>query len=110
MPRCAGCNRFYIGQTGDQVKNRMTVHRQNINNPQEAPLPMSRHIALCASSLSIKFLVAPFYKLPPFASKIMREEKERYFISKFKPELNALKFYMFVTLYIIMLICLSEYI
>ena len=32
--KCNGCKKDYIRQTGDQLKNRMTVHRQQINNPK----------------------------------------------------------------------------
>ena len=32
--KCNGCGKDYIGQTGDQLKTRMTVHRQQINNPE----------------------------------------------------------------------------
>ena len=31
---CAGCHKQYLGQTRDILRNRLTVYRQQINNPE----------------------------------------------------------------------------
>ena len=45
--KCSGCGKDYIGQTRDQLKNRMTVHRQQINNPETRQIKLSEHLKLC---------------------------------------------------------------
>ena len=45
---CAGCNKYYIGQTGDCLRNRVTVHRQQINHPELRQIDLSGHLATCA--------------------------------------------------------------
>jgi hypothetical protein len=86
---CNGCGEYYIGQTGDSLKHRMTVHRQQINNPNYSFLRVSKHIRTCANTKDVKFLVAPFYKMSPSSTKLDREKKEDLFIKKFKPSLNG---------------------
>ena len=90
MLKCNGCSDFYIGQSGDQLKNRMTVHRQHVNHPMSAPLNVSKHISRCAKDIADpKFMVLPLYQLHYSACKAERERHERKFILKFKPSLNA---------------------
>ena len=88
---CNNCNQFYIGQTGDTLRHRMTVHRQQINNIEYSILRVSKHIARCAHNKEIKFLVAPFYKLSSNITRLDRERKEAMFIRLFKPPLNDLQ-------------------
>ena len=87
--RCLGCMELYIGQTGDLLKNRMTVHRHHIKHPDAAPLPVSRHISRCAADKDKQFEVMPFFQLSWNTTKHMREIKESCFISQFKPSLNS---------------------
>ena len=84
--QCCGCNQFYIGQTGDILRHRMTVHRQQITNSHYSFLRVSKHIAQCGLN---NFTVAPFYLLPPNSNRIDREAKEKMFISIFSPALNS---------------------
>ena len=87
---CAGCGHNYIGETGDVLRNRVTVHKQQIRDPHTRMLGVSKHIDECAAGLTPQFTIFPFYKiLSP--SEVMRENKERFFISKYKPVLNDLK-------------------
>ena len=79
------CNAQYIGETGNELKTRMTVHRQQIKNAHLRHLKVSKHMFECGSS----FKVFPFYKLNSNASTIERRLKEQYFINVFKPTLNA---------------------
>ena len=61
-----------------------------IRDPHTRMLGVSKHIDECAAGLTPQFTVFPFYKiLNP--SEVMRKNKERFFISKYKPVLNDLK-------------------
>lgn len=84
---CAGCDQYYIGQSGDSFRNRMTIHRQQIQNESYTILKMSRHIASCAGG---QFRATPFFQLNPNANRNDREMKEAMFIKKFSPSLNVL--------------------
>ena len=44
---CSNCKKSYIGETGDTLKHRTTLHRQHIKNHQTAPLQVSKHLYLC---------------------------------------------------------------
>ena len=83
---CNGCNEFYIGQTGDKLRNRRTVHDQQIRDPSTRQIPLSAHIDNC-SKKDPKYLIFPFYKCHS-NSVSARLSKERYFINIFKPKLN----------------------
>ncbi len=83
---CRGCNQQYIGETGDTLRNRTRVHRQQINDIKTRQISLSEHIDKC-SSIDIKFTIFPFYKLPN-SDTVSRREKEKYFIKLFQPRLN----------------------
>ena len=36
---CNGCVEYYIGQTGDKLRNRKTVHEQQIRDPSTRQMP-----------------------------------------------------------------------
>ena len=84
---CAGCGQNYIGETGDVLRNRVTVHKQQIRDPDTR---VSAHIDECAAGLTPQFTIFPFYKILS-STESMRKNKERFFILKFKPALNDLK-------------------
>ena len=83
-----GCGEGYIGQTGNELRKRMTVHRQQIRNPELRMIPLSEHLSKRAKSSSKKFSVFPFYKFPEEAKEQQRIIKEAEFNSKYKPKLN----------------------
>lgn len=83
---CPGCNEFYIGQTGDKLRTRRTVHAQQIRDPATRQLPLSTHLDRCTKN-DIKFKIFPFYKLKSENLSI-RISKENHFIKCFKPKLN----------------------
>ena len=85
---CNGCSKQYIGETGDVLRNRMTVHRQHIRDSKYQILSVSKHIAKCAKGITPEFTISPFYKMRN-ENDIERKNKESFFISVFKPELNA---------------------
>ena len=81
---CAGCGHNYIGETGDVLRNRVTVHKQQIRDPHSRMLGVSKLIDECAAGLTPQFTIFPFYKiLSP--SEVTRKNKERFFILKYKP-------------------------
>ena len=82
---CLGCNLSYIGETGDELKNRTNGHRSGIMN--ENKLEVDIHIYRCTRHLQKKFEVIPFYKVKE-DSISLRKAKESHFIASFKPELN----------------------
>ena len=83
--QCCGCNKYYIGQTGDKLRARCRVHRQGVTN--NTSIAVDLHIHKCAKHLTRKFTIIPFYKMQS-SSKEDRLQKESYFIHKFKPLLN----------------------
>ena len=45
--QCNGCKEYYIGQTGDKLRSRRTVHAQQIRDPSTRQLPLSEQIDIC---------------------------------------------------------------
>ena len=86
-----GCNDYYIGQSGDTLRHRVTVHRQQIQEAKYSYLPVSKHIRNCADSMDIKFSITPFYKMPLGSTRVDREHKEAIFINIYEPPLNAIR-------------------
>ena len=62
--KCEGCEENYIGQTGNDLRKRMTVHRQQIKDPSTRKIPLSAHLSECAGNKDNYFTLFPFYKFP----------------------------------------------
>ena len=45
--KCEGCGKDYIGETGNELRKRMTVHRQQIRDPTINMIPLSAHLRTC---------------------------------------------------------------
>ena len=86
---CRGCNEQYIGQTGQTIRKRMTLHRQQIRDPSTRTIPLSGHIDQCARNMNPKFYVFPLYLFTYQSTEQQRENKESIFIHKYRPSLNA---------------------
>jgi len=84
---CNGCNENYIGESGDSLRHRAAVHRNQILLEHNRKLFVSNHIYHCAKDKIPMFKICPFYKLQ-CEDEIFRKEKEEYFIQKYKPSLN----------------------
>ncbi len=85
---CGGCKENYIGQTGDTLRNRMAVHRQQSKDGcLFIPVKADKHFNTCANG---SFTVFPFYK-PRHNTNIYREVYEKRWINIVKPKLNALQ-------------------
>ena len=81
--RCAGCGRTYLGETGDTLRHRFTLHRQHIRDNSNAPLPVSKHIAVCGSGNTS---IMPIYQCT--GNTTLRKLKEKQFINMLGPNLN----------------------
>ena len=82
---CEGCKCEYIGETSN-LRKRVTVHRQQINDPSTRMLKVSAHIDNC-TTLQPKFKIFPLYKMSS-DDTLLRRQKEKYFITSLKPLLN----------------------
>lgn len=82
--QCSNCSEIYIGQTGNILTQRMTIHRQQIREPRYRKIPLSKHLDECGCGV---FKIFPFYKLHS-SDSTLRDIKENNFIKKFKPFLN----------------------
>ena len=78
--KCEGCEENYIGQTGNDLRKRMTVHRQQIKDPSTRKIPLSAHLSECAGNKDNYFTLFPFYKFPINATEQHRIIKEAEFI------------------------------
>ncbi|MEW8512949.1 MAG: GIY-YIG nuclease family protein [Candidatus Thiodiazotropha sp.] len=85
--RCGGCHEEYIGETGDTLRHRVTVHKQQIRDASTRMLYVSGHIDHCARNKPIKFKIWPLYKMQS-DNAALRKMKEQFFINLFKPKLN----------------------
>ena len=83
---CHGCEEYYIGETRTTLRTRVRVHKQQINNAEYRQIKLSEHLDICGKK---QFSIFPFYKNLS-ENDIMRKEKEKYFINRFKPKLNCL--------------------
>jgi hypothetical protein len=86
---CNGCDAKYIGQTND-LRKRVTVHRQQIKDESLRKLPVSKHIHTCAKNITPQFSIFPFYKMNSDDTQA-RLIKESHFIQKFNPTLNRIQ-------------------
>lgn len=75
---------FYIGQTGRELRERMTLHRQQIQTDHLRFLPVSKHIHSGANN---DFYVIPIYQATE--NVIQRESKETVLINILKLGLNS---------------------
>ena len=78
------CNKEYIGQIGGQLKERLSIYKQYIRQPEYEKIEVEKHLRTCAKGI---FKVFPFLKMKE-NNKILGECYEDHFIKKFKPELN----------------------
>lgn len=81
------CREFYIGETGDMLKNRFAVHRsQGKADATFVPVRADQHLRICDNN---KYIVFPFYQ-PPRDDFVLRKQHEVKYIRLLKPKLNSL--------------------
>ena len=81
--RCSGCHEEYIGEKGDTLRHRVTVHKQQIIDVSTRILYVSGHIDHCARNKPIKFKIWPLYKIQCCSTKnefIQAKIKQAYLI------------------------------
>ena len=63
--KCERCGEDYIGETGNELRKRMTVHRQQIRDPTINMIPLSAHLHVrtCAKDKKNYFTLFLFYNL-----------------------------------------------
>ena len=86
---CDNCGLEYVGETGDTLQHRTTLHRQQIKCENYRVLKVSHHIANCSKNQSKKFKIMPIFKMPTNCEIIHRRSKEHWLIKKTQPALNA---------------------
>ena len=83
---CKGCLEIYIGETGDMLQIRWTIHRQHSKlTPKDCPCHADIHFRLCGKN---RYIVFPFYR-PRKNDVFLRRRYEQKFIKMFKPLLNG---------------------
>ena len=73
---CAGCGHNYIGEMGDVLRNRGTVHKQQIRDPHTRMLGVSKYIDDCAAGLTPQLTIFPFYKILSPSEGMRRKQRE----------------------------------
>lgn len=81
---CSRCGDFYIGQTSNELRTRMTVHRQQTKTDSLRNLNVNKHVHDCAGD---HFNVIPLYQLHS-SDTVLLENKENQLIKILKPNLN----------------------
>ena len=56
---CCKCKDSYVGQT-QNLRNRVSLHKEQINHEQYGHLPVSKHLANCSKG---KFKIMPIFQL-----------------------------------------------
>ena len=79
----------YIEQSGDILRNRVRVHRQQIDNPSLINLKVSHHISQCFRHVQKhdNFQIIPIYKIKRDDTN-SRRQMETYFINLLIPDLK----------------------
>lgn len=80
--QCKICLQSYVGETGNILRHRITVHRQQITHVHYSILKVSSHLRSCGGS----FNLFPIYYV---VGDYLRKKQEEFFIELLKPELNA---------------------
>ena len=85
---CSGCNKYYIGSTGN-LRKRVSQHKGDVNRSGQGLL-VHKHISECTKdqNLVTNFKIIPIYKCKTktFASRVA---VENYFRRKLQPNLNG---------------------
>ena len=83
---CQGCSEFYIGETGNTLRERTRVHKQQITDIKYRNLYVSKHVHECGEN---NFKIIPIHSLNTNSTTLQRRSKEKFYIDTLKPKLNA---------------------
>ena len=61
--KCRGCGEEYIGESGNFLRKKGTVHNQKIRGPRTRMLKVSEYKDNCAKNMYPKYTSFPFYKM-----------------------------------------------
>ena len=82
--KCRSCGEEYIGETAKLLRKRVTVHNQQIRDPQTRILKVCEHIDICANMLNPKYYIFPIQK-----AQLLRRARDKFFMNtSFKPKLD----------------------
>ena len=84
---CGNCNLYYIGETENELRFRVTLHKQHCTS-NYGFLKVNIHIKNCIVNNEKLFKIFPFYQ-NNLMSKKSRKELEDFFIKLYKPPLNS---------------------
>ena len=87
--KCRGYGEEYIGETGNLLRQRVTVHNKQIRGPRTRMLKVSEHIANRATAITPKYNMALFYKMYS-ESTTLKRAKKKCFINTLRPKLNRI--------------------
>ena len=80
------CKEYYIGETGDQINKRFTVHRnQGKEGTMFVPCQADQHLRVCDGN---NYKVFPFYR-PQRNDFVLRRAIEEKYIKLLNPKLNG---------------------
>ena len=83
---CSGCGECYVGETGDQLNNRFTTHRQQSKEgAQIQSVKADQHLRICGKN---QYSVFPFRRMKKNCT-IYRRVVENHYYKKIKPLLNG---------------------
>ena len=81
---CSNCEEFYVGETKNELRTRMTLHRQQTMHKELTIIRANKHFQECSDGI---FKIFPIYKIN-VDSDSYRKRKEEQFINILKPSLN----------------------
>ena len=81
---CVKCNSFYVGQT-ENLRNRVTLHREQIKHQKYRYLEVSEHLAHCSKG---NFKIMPNYQYE-IVKRHFKKNKEQGIINILHPDLNS---------------------
>ena len=84
---CQGCSEFYIGETGNTLRERTRVHKQQITDSKYRVLGVSKHVHECGKN---NFKIIPIHSLNTNSTTLQRRSKETFYRDTLKPKLNAI--------------------
>ena len=81
---CSNCEEFYVGETKNELRTRMTLHRQQTNHEDLTLIRANDHFHRCSNG---RFKIFPLYMVNR-QNDFLRRKKEELFINILNPGLN----------------------
>lgn len=84
--KCSKCPEYYVGETGNTLRTRVRVHKQQITDDNYRHMKVSKHIHCCGKD---NFSIMPIHKMSSNSNVTSRKHKEQQFLQLLCPSLNA---------------------